>query len=40
MGERCGSVAAIPPLRDPTHQNTVRRKKSGRSGRDDNVSVE
>jgi len=27
----------IPPLRGPTRQNAARKKKSGRSGRDDNV---
>ncbi len=27
----------IPPLRGPTRQNAAREKKSGRSGRDDNL---
>jgi len=29
--------AAIPPLRGPTRQNATRKRKSGRSGRDDRV---
>src|SRR5208337_5008907 len=29
----------IPPLRDPTRHNSARRKKSGRSGRDDKFGV-
>src|ERR1700676_5203754 len=28
-------VAVVPPLRGPTRPNAARRKKSGRSGRDD-----
>src|SRR5208337_265761 len=32
-----GDCAAIPPLRGPTRQNATRKRKSGRSGRDDSV---
>ena len=28
-------VAMVPPLRGPTRHKTARKKKSGRSGRDD-----
>ena len=43
MVGRCGlidlglgcNVATVPPLRDPAHKKKVRRKKPGRSGRDD-----
>jgi len=34
-----GDCAAIPPLRGPTCQKAARRKKSGRSGRNDNWCV-
>jgi hypothetical protein len=30
----------IPPLRGPTRHNAARKKKSGRSGRDDNIRIE
>ena len=30
-------VATIPPLRDPTRHTTARRKRSGRSGREDRL---
>ena len=33
--KRRKSVAAIPRLRGPTRQNAARKKKSGRSARDD-----
>ena len=32
------SVAAVPPLRDPARQTAARKKKPGRSGRDDRAS--
>src|SRR5208283_2768694 len=35
---RCGSVAAIPPLRGPTRHTLARKKNSGRSGRDDSFA--
>jgi len=31
----CESVATVPPLRDPARQTAARKKKPGRSGRDD-----
>src|SRR5208282_1122958 len=30
-------IAAIPPLRGPTRHNSARKRKSGRSGRDDSL---
>src|SRR5208283_5270063 len=34
-GVNVGDCAAIPPLRGPTRHKSARKKKSGRSGRDD-----
>jgi len=35
LGARGESGGGIPRLRDPTRQNTARKKKSGRCARDD-----
>ena len=37
LGRR--GVAAIPPLRGPTRRKAARKKKSGRSGRDDKIGA-
>jgi hypothetical protein len=37
---RRGGCAAIPRLRGPTRQSAARKRKSGRSGRDDNYGKE
>jgi len=33
-------LATIPPLRGPTRQKSARRRKSGRSGRDDRYGLD
>ncbi len=35
-----GVVATIPPLRGPTRHTTARKRRSGRSGRDDSVGAD
>jgi hypothetical protein len=34
-----GAEKQIPPLRGPTRQTAARKRKSGRSGRDDNLAL-
>jgi hypothetical protein len=38
-GRRNGGRRGIPPLRGPTRHNSARRRKSGRSGRNDKFGV-